>query len=258
MLILVDVGNTSIKFGFAKDTTIVETINLPSSVDSHTVDSLGLFLTMSLQNLDISKNSIEAFALSSVVPFFDNIIAELAKKYFNCLVYTVGKNLPVPLENMYENPKEVGADRLVAAYAVSEIYKGHNAYISVDFGTATTFDCVENNAYLGGLICPGILSSHHALSQKAAKLPRIALDVDASHPQFGKNTATSISHGFVFGFAAMTEGLLTKLTQNFITKPYIVATGGFSKDIAKHVKLINNVESNLILQGLALLYYNKK
>ncbi len=257
MLILVDIGNTSIKFGFAKNEKLINCINLPSSIENHNADSLGLLLLMALNHMQASKDTVEAFVVSSVVPVFDVIIKELAQKYFKAQVFIVGQNINVPLYNMYENPQEVGADRLVAAYAASQLHQGHSSYISVDFGTATTFDCVEENAYLGGLICPGILSSHHALSQKAAKLPRIALEVDAEKPSFGKNTALSISHGFVFGFAAMTEGLLTKLSDNFKSKPYVVATGGFAKDIAKHVPLINNVESNLILQGLMLLYNNK-
>ncbi len=258
MLILVDIGNTAIKFGFSKSIDIIESFTLPSYVGQHTADSLGLQLLTMLQCIKVEISEIEAMYVSSVVPVYDSLFKEIGKKFLNKDVFVVGKDISVPLENSYENPSEVGADRLMAAYAARCLYPDHESIISVDFGTATTFDCVLENKYLGGLICPGILSSHAALSEKAAKLPRIALEVDALSPQMGKNTATSISHGFVFGFSAMTEGLLSKLSSQFEKKPFIIATGGFANEIAKHVSSINKVEQNLILYGLAMLYNTNK
>ncbi len=259
MLIIIDVGNTSIKFGFAKGMKIIHSFTLPSEREMHSSDSLGLQLFMMLQNISCPINEVEAMCISSVVPAFDAFFEEIARKYLgNIPTYIVGKNIAVPLENKYDNPREVGADRLVAAYAARMLHPNEKSIISIDYGTATTFDCVHQDAYLGGLICPGVLSSHSILSSKAAKLPRIALEVDATTPELGKNTATSISHGFVFGFCAMTEGLLVKLAEKMPSKPFVVATGGFARDIAKHVQLINNIEPNLILLGLLLLYNNKK
>ncbi len=124
----------------------------------------------------------------------------------------------------------------------------------------TTFDCVQDNTYLGGLICPGIVSSHSILLAKAAKLPSIVLKVDGEKAQIGKSTETSLSHGFVFGFSAMTRGLIEDLSKQMFeqTKPYVIATGGFAHIIAKHVPLINRIEPNLILLGLILLYKHKQ
>ncbi len=259
MLILIDVGNTSIKFGFANKDSILHSFTLPSEREMHSVDSLGLQIYTMLQSIQCDCKAIEALCLSSVVPAFDAFFEEISRKYLNnTQVLIVGKNLEVPLENKYDNPREVGADRLVAAYAARSLHPEEKSIISIDYGTATTFDCVYEEAYLGGLICPGVLSSHSILSSKAAKLPRIALDVEATTPELGKNTATSISHGFVFGFCAMTEGLLQKLAQKMPAKPYVVATGGFAKDIAVHVNSINSIEPNLILLGLLLLYKNKQ
>ncbi len=258
MIIVIDVGNTSIKFGFAKGMEILHSFTLPSEREMHSSDSLGLQLFMMLQQINCPIRDLEALCISSVVPAFDAFFEEIAKKYLNnTQVYIVGKNLEVPLENKYDNPREVGADRLVAAYAARMLYPNEKSIISIDYGTATTFDCVHEQAYLGGLICPGVLSSHSILSSKAAKLPRIALDVSAASPELGKNTATSISHGFVFGFCALTEGLIKTLSEQMPSKPFVVATGGFAKDIARHVSLINSIESNLILMGLLLLYKHK-
>lgn len=257
MLIVIDVGNTSIKFGFVKNANIFSSFTLPSEVNIHTADSLGLQLSAMLARLSCKLEEVEAFCISSVVPAFDQLFIDMAHTYFQADVYIVGKNINVPLENCYENPHEVGADRLMAAYAARMLYPNEANIISVDFGTATTFDCVENNAYLGGLICPGVLSSHAALSQKAAKLPRIALEVEGESPQIGRNTATSISHGFVYGFVALTEGLLTRLSRQLTQKPFIIATGGFAPEIARHISLVDTVEPNLILIGLVHLYINK-
>ncbi len=257
MYIVVDIGNTSIKFGFVQDEKILESFTLPSAVNLHTIDSIALQLITMLQCSGFTRDDVEDFYVSSVVPSYDNQFKEMGKKFFNCEVYVVGKDIIVPLENCYDNPKEVGADRLVGAYAARVLNPEMESIISIDYGTATTFDCVEGNKYLGGLICPGVLSSHAALSEKAAKLPRIALEVEEGGAQIGKNTALSISHGFVYGFSAMTEGLLKNLSGVFPQKPYVVATGGFASDIAKHVSSINTVEPNLILIGLALLKTNK-
>ncbi len=262
MVIVIDIGNTSIKFGFIEGMQVINTISIPSDGTMHSVDSLGMQLLVALGFIKKTPKDIEAFVLSSVVPFFDTIISEMTQKFFDMPTLTVNKEIKIPLENRYNSPLEVGADRLVAAYAASTLFKDEaqnaKSFISVDFGTATTFDCIEDNAYLGGLICPGVLSSHMALSQKAAKLPRIALDTEANFPEIGKNTALSISHGFIFGFAAMTEGLLAKLSPQLESKPFILATGGFAPSIAKHIPSINRVEPNLILLGLASLFYNNK
>ncbi len=258
MLILIDIGNTAIKFGFAEDIAILETFTLPSYVGQHSVDSLGLQLLSMLQCLKKSKEDIEAVLVSSVVPVYDSLFKEIGKKFLQKDVFIVGKDIKVPLENDYAKPSEVGMDRLMGSYAARCLFPDKSLIISVDFGTATTFDCVLENSYLGGLICPGILSSHAALSEKAAKLPKIALETKSEDLEIGKSTATSITHGFVYGFASMTEGLLKKLSEQFKKEAFVIATGGFATTIAKHTKCVDKVEQNLILLGLAFLYKQKK
>ena len=122
----------------------------------------------------------------------------------------------------------------------------------MDFGTATTFDCVTGQAYLGGLICPGVLSSHGALASGTAKLPRISLEADADAPLIGSNTSTSMRHGFVFGFAAMTEGLCARLKKQLPGPCLVLGTGGFAPAIAAVSSCIDHVRPDLILEGLRL------
>ena len=136
-------------------------------------------------------------------------------------------DLPIPLENRYERPNEVGADRLVGAFGARRLLPDVRSVVSVDYGTATNFDCVTGNAYLGGLICPGVMSSLGALATRTAQLPRIALTAHADVPIVGRSTVTSLNHGFLFGFASMTEGLYARLTKTFEGPVAFVATGGF-------------------------------
>jgi type III pantothenate kinase len=166
----------------------------------------------------------------------------------------VPEDIEVPLENHYAEPSQVGADRLVGAYASRVIYNDPASIICVDYGTATTFDCVQGNAYIGGLIGPGLLSSANALIVRAAKLTSISFDVDAVTPSPGLSTATSMSHGFVFGFAAMTEGLCKRLSEKLKAPCFILGTGGFAVRIARVSNCFNAVREDLLLEGLRIIY----
>lgn len=249
LLLLADIGNTSIKIGVAHQGQIIRSFNLPTH-SLYSADSLGLQL---LQILDIvDKKNVCACLLCSVVPDLSEVFQKTCKRYLSIEVFQFPKDFTIPMENAYENPHEVGADRLLAAYAARMLYSDMPGIISVDFGTATTFDCVDHNKYLGGLICPGVFSSHNALAKNTAKLPRISLTLTESVPSIGRNTETSMSHGFVFGFAAMTDGLCEKLKQNLPSPLAIIATGGFAHDIARVSSTIQHVHSDLILEGLLL------
>ena len=162
------------------------------------------------------------------------------------------EDIAVPLENRYQNPQEVGADRLVASYAARMLYPKAKSLVSVDFGTATTFDCITENAYLGGLICPGLLSSAQNLAVRTAKLPQITLELDTTLPLIGKSTSTSLNHGFIFGFAAMSEGVISRLREILPAPLEVVATGGFSTTLAKVANCFNHVRPDLLLEGLRL------
>lgn len=254
--VLFDVGNTNIKIGFATPSGLGASFTLPSD-KSETGDAFGLRLAQVLQHQGISTDQVEACVASSVVPALSPLISHACSRFLNKKLLLAPEDLPIPLDNHYSQPKEVGADRLVGAFAARRLMPDPASIISVDFGTATTFDCVTHNAYLGGLICPGVLSSVTALSARTAKLPHIALDVEKGQPVVGRSTVTSINHGFVFGFAAMTEGLCARLKATLEGPVNVIATGGFSKSLANVVDCFDLVRPDLLLEGLRILYYEQ-
>lgn len=249
ILLLTDIGNSSIKFGLADSNKIFYTFSLPTR-SQYSVDSLGISL---IQMLSIAKvDKINFSALCSVVPELSIIFRDACSRYLGVKPAIFPIDFTIDINNKYENQHEVGADRLMAAYAARMLYPDMAGIISVDYGTATTFDCVAYNDYLGGLICPGVFSAHHALAQGTAKLPHISLELEENTPLIGQNTITSMSHGFVFGFVAMTEGLCERLAQQLPSPLCIIATGGFAKDIARLSKTIEHIHPDLILEGLRL------
>lgn len=253
IVLLADIGNTSIKLGFANKQKILHAFSLPTK-SQYSMDSLGLFLMQMLAKTGYSKVSF--VALCSVVPELTAIFKNAVLRYFEIEAAVFPEDFSIDMENSYENPHEVGTDRLMAAYAARMLYPKAKGIISVDYGTATTFDCVAENKYLGGLICPGLLSSHNALAQGTAKLPHINLqlnaDKDTHIPLIGKNTVTSMSNGFIFGFIAMTDGLCERLKKQLPKPLVIIATGGFAKDLQKLSNAIQHTHPDLILEGLRL------
>lgn len=250
-VLLIDIGNTSIKIGIAPSSALGElcTYSLPS-FHAHSSDSLGLYLLDVLRHKGLNYQDIEACLVSSVVPGLDPLIQAACQRFLHLQPLLVPSDLPLSIENKYEKPSEVGADRLLAAFAARKAFPEPASIISVDFGTATTFDCVSGNAYLGGLICPGVLSSHEALASRTAKLPRMALEVAQGVPLIGANTATSMTHGFVFGFACLTEGLCQKLKEQLPGPVFVVGTGGFAKDVIQVSSCLDALRPDLVLEGL--------
>lgn len=264
-ILLFDIGNTNVKMGIADQDRVITSYSIPTS-GPQTSDSLGFALLDILRHADIDVDDIVACIGSSVVPSLEPILRFACERYIHKPLELVAKDIPIPMENLYERPSEVGADRLVAAFAARRLYPEAKAIISVDFGTATTFDCVREDAYLGGLICPGLLSSAGALSSRTAKLPSITLQVESASPVLGRNTATSLNHGFIFGFASMTEGVLERLkmvmaqgaqAEGIALEPcniVAIGTGGFAKSIARVSNCFDFVRPDLILDGLRILY----
>ena len=247
-ILLIDVGNTNTKIGLAVGNEIVSTYVLPTSL-RETSDTFGFKIFALTRHVKIQINEIDLWMVSSVVPPLNGIIKEAGNKYSMCDVIFVPEDLPLPLENRYANPHEVGSDRLVTAYAARELFSTPGLIV-IDFGTATTLECVQDNIYLGGLICPGILSSLQALGQKTAKLPKISLDVDDGKMLIGNSTVTSMTHGFIFGFASMVDGLCTQL-KDFLTGDItVVATGGFAEKVKNVCKSIDEIRPDLLLKGL--------
>lgn len=250
-LLLADIGNTCVKIGIADAAGIQAAYSLPSR-RPYTADSLGLDLLALLAHHGLTPDAVTACAVCSVVPDMTGLFLRAGERFLHRTPLLFPADFSLALENRYERPEQVGADRLLAAFAARRLYPGPVSLISVDFGTATTFDCVTGNAYLGGLICPGILSSHGALAANTAQLPRISLEVKDDSPLVGRSTATSMSHGFVFGFAAMTEGLCRRLKEQLPGPTAVVGTGGFAPDVARVCDAFDYLRPDLILEGLRL------
>lgn len=254
-LLLCDIGNSSVKLGFANANKVLASYTLPD-IREETADSLGLKLISLLGHAGIAPEALKGCAVSSVVPAAEPILREAAARYVSCPVLFAPRDLPVPLENRYSRPDEVGADRLVGAYAARMLYPDIPSLIVVDFGTAATFDCVSGQAYLGGLIFPGPATAVAALGRHTAKLPSVSLDIRALEPTPGRDTVTSIQHGIVFGYVCATEGLCGRLKRQLGSPVKVLATGGFASSISRLTTVFDAILPALLLDGLRRLYYN--
>lgn len=249
--LLVDAGNTNTKIGLADDSGLLTSYVLPTD-KSATPDSLGLALSSMVAHAGRTPAEVASVTVSSVVPPMDPLISRTCERYFGVTARFVPRDVAVPLENRYARPHEVGADRLVTAYA-GRLAAATPVVVVVDFGTATTFDCVKGNAFLGGLICPGLFSSLRALSLDTAKLPHIALDAGHGGLCIGQSTAECLNQGFLHGFAAMVEGVGGLLVKHLGEPATILATGGFAERLAPLCPSLSLVRPDLLLEGLLLL-----
>lgn len=250
--LLADIGNTSIKLAFGNGQGLGRAYSLPTRVQ-HTADSLGLSLLQILSAEGLSPDELLGCAVCSVVPDVCSLFARACVRYLRQSALLFPADLPQVLKNGYSQPHEVGADRLLAACAARMLFPAPASIISVDYGTATTFDCVAGDTYLGGLICPGLFSSRNALAANTAKLPRISLEVSGTEAVIGRDTETSMSHGFLFGFAALTEGLCHRLARQLPPPVFVVGTGGDALSLSKICGAFDAVRPDLLLEGLLML-----
>lgn len=251
-LALFDLGNTALKIGLAMPGSPMSSYSLPNR-ESHTADSLGLSLLAILGHAGIAVADLEACVACSVVPALDPVLREAVARYLGCPAYFACQDLPVPLENRYGRPAEVGADRLVGAYAARRLDPDSPAIVVVDFGTAVTFDCVQGMAFVGGLIFPGPATALAALFHNTARLPMVSLAVEPGAPVVCRDTATSIQHGLVFGYASMVEGICRRLRSQ-LGSCRVLAAGGFAGEMARFTDVFDSVRPGLLLEGLRLLY----
>ena len=255
---MLDIGNTHIKLGIADKEAIRHSFSLPGGNSHYTGDSLGLLLLQLLSYAGCASGDIDAVLACSVVPGLEPPLRQACEVYLGRELLLAPADLPIPLENRYSDPLQVGADRLMGAYAARRLFPAPASIICVDYGTATTFDCVEGDTYLGGLICPGVLSSASALSVRTAKLPAVSLELEDKTPVLGRSTSASMNQGFIFGFAAMTEGLCARLSSGLSAPCFVLATGGFSSCLEKVTDCFDAVRPDLLLEGLRILYMDAK
>ncbi len=249
VILAVDVGNTNIVVGVYKDDQLVVDWRLATEHDKM-ADEYGMLLINLLSSIDVKIEAVDRMVVSSVVPSLVNIFKEVSIKYCGVQPLVVKPGIKTGINIDYENPKEVGADRIVNAVAVNKLYG--KAAIVVDFGTATTLDALsENGDYLGGAIAPGIGISTEALFSQAAKLP----DIELEFPDkvIGKNTHDSLQAGILYGFVGQVDNLISRMKQEFTATPIVIATGGLANLIASRSQEIEINNQFLTLEGLKII-----
>jgi type III pantothenate kinase len=249
LFLAIDVGNTHIMLGVYDQENIIVYWRLATRKDS-TEDELGMVVKNLLHSSSLELNDIDAVAISSVVPPLMYSLERMSQKYLERDPLIVGPGIRTGLNIVTDNPREVGADRIVNAVAGLNIYGG--PLIIVDFGTATTFCAISKaGEYLGGVIAPGIGISMEALFQRAAKLPRV--EVVRPERVIGKDTISSMQSGIIFGFVGQVDGIVKRMTAEFDHKPKVIATGGFASLIARESETICLVNPLLTLEGLRII-----
>lgn len=250
MLIAMDVGNTNIVIGVYHEQDLVAFWRI-STERNKTPDEYGMLMLNLLNHSKLEAYDIKGAIVSSVVPPLTPVITEMLDKFFNTQAIIIDHHIDSGIKIEYENPKEVGADRIVNAVAAFNKYGG--PVIVVDFGTATTFDAIsQHGEYLGGAISPGIAISTEALFQKAARLPRI--EIIKPKTVIGKDTVHSMQAGIVYGFVGQVENLVKKMKKELGENTKAVATGGLSELIAQETASIDYVDPLLTLAGLRIIF----
>ena len=253
MLLAIDVGNTNIVLGVFDRDELVRSWRL-QTLRERTADELGLIVKGLFDNFGISRSSITGSIVGSVDPPLTGTVFSMVTNYFNRppLVVDPPHNTGMPI--LYENPSEVGADRIVNAIAAYEQYGAdHQPIIVCDFGTATTLDAVSaQGEYLGGAICPGVTISADALFQRAARLPRVEVVKPAT--VVGTTTVGAMQSGLFFGYVGMVEGLVRRMSDELGGNTLCIATGGLADVIAPEIPLIQHVEPDLTLHGLRIVW----
>jgi type III pantothenate kinase len=250
MLLALDIGNTNIVIGVFQGDTLSQHWKIQSgrekTCDEYAVTLLHLFALSG-----VTVEEIRDVIISSVVPPLTPVFQELSQNRFNIKPLVVGPGLKTGMPILYENPLEVGADRIVSSVAAFSKYGG--PAIVVDFGTATTFDAIsEEGEYLGGAIAPGIQIAAEALSLKTSKLPRIEIKIPKK--AIGRTTVSSMQSGLYFGYIGLVANIISKFKDELGSQAKVVATGGFASLIFEKIDHIDVYEPHLVLEGLRILH----
>ena len=255
MILVFDVGNTNIVLGVYNGKKL-EYFWRVSTDKNKTSDEYGIIIDQLFKYNGLNLLDVEAVVISSVVPTLMYSLQSMSIKYCNKEPFIVGPGIKTGINIKINNPKELGADRIVNAMSGYERYGG--PLIIVDFGTATTFCAItENGDYLGGIITPGIKISSEALAQRTAKLPKVELFKPENF--IGRDTVSSIQSGIIFGYAGMVDAIVNRMKEEmggYVDN--VIATGGLSTLISSESKVITHVDKLLTLEGLRLIYERNK
>ncbi len=250
MLLTIDIGNTNITLGLYKGKELGPRWRLATAYD-HMPDEYGLQLLGLIEHAGHTPEDVKGICLASVVPAITSKIIEACKRYINNDPLVVDAGVKTGVRVRYEDPRAVGADRIVDAVAVVHLY-GTPACV-VDFGTATTFDAIAKNGdYLGGAIAPGISIAADALYQRTAKLPRV--DIQKPPSVIGRNTVHSMQSGLLYGYVGLVEGMVARFKEELGEEMKVIATGGLADIVAQETQVIQMVAPWLTLDGLQLIW----
>lgn len=254
MLAVIDIGNTNLVLGVYEGLDLKCRLRFRTERKA-TSDEMGHLMTSLLARYAVSITDIEAVCVASVVTQLDSAIQEACQVYFGKAPLWVKQELKVSMPLLIDRPEELGADRLVNAYAAWKRF--NSSVIVVDMGTATTFDVVSHaGAYVGDAIAPGMEIASEALFQAASKLSRVPLESPVR--AIGKNTKEHIQSGLVLGYAGLIDGLVTRMQEELETPSQVIATGGLAPFMKQASKTIQIVDPDLTLSGLCLLYQEYK
>jgi len=254
MLLAIDIGNTDTTVGVFEDEELCATWHMATNIHRMADEYAALLLNL-LHHQGLDSSAIKEAALCSVVPPLIATYEDLFRRYFHISPMVVGAGVKTGVRIRVDNPREVGADRIVNAAAAHHLYGG--PVIITDLGTATTFDAVSKEGdYLGGAIAPGINTAAEALFMQTAVLPRVEL----VHPKraIGTNTIAAMQSGIIFGYVGLIEGMVARIQRELEEKAKVVATGGWAELIARETPVIDVVNRNLTLIGLRLIYLMNK
>lgn len=254
MLLVIDVGNSNTVLGIYQGQELKQDWRVGTD-KYRTVDEYAMLINDLFRLSGLSFSDLDDVIVSCVVPPMLNTLEMLCRQYFELTPYVVGPGIKTGMPINYENPREVGADRIVNAVAAYE--QCHCSLIVVDFGTATTFDVISaDGAYQGGAIAPGVGISAEALFDRASKLPRVEF---SRPPQIiAKNTVNSMQAGIFFGYVGLVEGIVGRMKLEIEPEPKVIATGGLAAPIAAATDYIDLVEPLLTLEGLRILYQRNR
>jgi len=250
MLLCIDIGNTNITFGLYEGEELGPRWRI-RTIHDKMPDEYGILLEQLFHHQGYRPDQVSGIAIASVVPPLTPVFEQVCRDYLGQAGLVVDAGVRTGIRIRYDNPREVGADRVVDAAAVRALY-GVPACV-VDFGTATTFDAVSAEGdYLGGAIAPGIGIAAQALFERTAKLPRVEL----SRPPaaIGRNTAHSIQSGLLFGYVGLVEGMVARFKDELGPQTRVIATGGLAETIARETAVIDVVDPWLTLHGLRVIY----
>ena len=258
MILVVDVGNTNIVLGLYKESKNIAGWRISTDAKK-TSDEYSIQVMQLFNQSELNPKEVSGIIISSDVPNIMHSLENMIKKSFGINPIIVGPGVKTGINIKYDNPKEVGADRIVNAVAAHDKYK--KDLIIIDFGTATTFCALTKEAnYLGGCITPGIRIASDALFERAAKLPRVELETPKS--LICKNTISSMQAGIIYGYIGQVEYIVRKMKNEMMDlgsdEPLVVATGGLANLIAKETDAIDKVDSSLTLEGLRIIYEKNK